>query len=78
MPLARVRKICDVLEPVLVITDQKHVHELEGLEVDILLIDEINYEDVDENLLLKNSKGTLAQMLYMFYLHLVQLEILRV
>ena len=59
MPLARVRKICDVLEPVLVITDQKHVHELEGLEVDILLIDEINYEDVDENLLLKNSKGTL-------------------
>ena len=37
----------------------KHVHELEGLEVDILLIDEINYEDVDENLLLKNSKGTL-------------------
>ena len=30
MPLARVRKICDVLEPVLVITDQKHVHELEG------------------------------------------------
>lgn len=59
MPFARVKKICDVLEPVLVITDQKHVHELEGLNVDILLLDEINYEDVDEDLLIRNSKGTL-------------------
>lgn len=51
MPLARVKKICGVLNPILIITDSKHVHELDEISTEKILLDNIDYSDIDQKLI---------------------------
>lgn len=56
MPMARVSKICDVLRPVIIITDSKHVAELDGINTEKLLIDEVDFSDIDLDLITSYNK----------------------
>ena len=55
MPIARVEKICNILQPSLIITDTKHIHDLDSIQVNKILLEDIDNDDINDQLLSEYS-----------------------